>query len=49
MASNGAEQPVDKETAKEHFRSSRLSWSNQAEHVREARVFGRSLRGARLT
>ncbi|TYZ62439.1 hypothetical protein PybrP1_008681 [[Pythium] brassicae (nom. inval.)] len=34
MASNGsgAEQPVDKETAKEHFRSSRLSWSNQAEH-----------------
>ncbi|TMW56918.1 hypothetical protein Poli38472_002843 [Pythium oligandrum] len=26
------EQPVDKETAKERFRSSRLSWSNQAEH-----------------
>ncbi|DAZ95528.1 TPA: hypothetical protein N0F65_005220 [Lagenidium giganteum] len=26
------EQPVDKETAKEHFRSSRLQWSNQAEH-----------------
>lgn len=29
------EKPVDKETAKEQFRSSRLSWSNQAEHVRE--------------
>lgn len=28
------EQSVDKETAKEQFRSSRLSWSNQAEHVR---------------
>lgn len=41
MASNGggAEQPVDKETAKEHFRSSRLSWSNQAEHVRLLRAF----------
>ncbi|KAL4086654.1 hypothetical protein PRIC1_013716 [Phytophthora ramorum] len=26
------EQPVDKETAKNKFRSSRLSWSNQAEH-----------------
>ncbi|ETI47379.1 hypothetical protein F441_08371 [Phytophthora nicotianae CJ01A1] len=26
------EQPVDKETAKAKFRSSRLSWSNQAEH-----------------
>lgn len=30
------EQPVDKETAKAKFRSSRLSWSNQAEHVRAA-------------
>ncbi|KAJ0407348.1 hypothetical protein P43SY_004776 [Pythium insidiosum] len=26
------EQPVDKETAKERFRASRLQWSNQAEH-----------------
>ncbi|CAI5725519.1 unnamed protein product [Hyaloperonospora brassicae] len=26
------EVPVDKETAKTQFRSSRLSWSNQAEH-----------------
>ncbi|KAI9905800.1 hypothetical protein PsorP6_014331 [Peronosclerospora sorghi] len=26
------EQPVEKETAKAHFRASRLSWSNQAEH-----------------
>lgn len=32
------EQPVDKETAKAKFRSSRLSWSNQAEHVRVAVV-----------
>ncbi|CAI5745763.1 unnamed protein product [Peronospora destructor] len=26
------EKPVNKETAKAQFRSSRLSWSNQAEH-----------------
>ncbi|TDH68279.1 hypothetical protein CCR75_004475 [Bremia lactucae] len=26
------DQPTDKETAKAAFRSSRLSWSNQAEH-----------------
>ncbi|POM71809.1 Alpha-N-acetylglucosaminidase (NAGLU) [Phytophthora palmivora] len=32
IESHTMEQPVDKETAKAKFRSSRLSWSNQAEH-----------------
>ncbi|RLN62765.1 hypothetical protein BBJ29_006165 [Phytophthora kernoviae] len=33
-----SDKPVDKETAKDTFRSSRLSWSNQAEHLSDIAI-----------